>query len=102
MNDSHEVFQTLNATSIFIVFQGNTGLPGERGETGPRVNITFKIIFFKIKYTWIIFKKLQYIYKNWYFKIKFNGTFVKLGFYLIFILFKYKLNFYILILYQRL
>jgi len=40
----------LNTTSMFTLFQGNTGLPGERGETGPRVNITFKIVLFLIEY----------------------------------------------------
>lgn len=29
--------------NIFF-FQGNTGLPGERGETGPRVNIELPVI----------------------------------------------------------
>lgn len=31
------------------ILQGNTGLPGERGETGPRVNIEWNINI-KIRY----------------------------------------------------
>lgn len=39
---------------MFTLFQGNTGLPGERGETGPRVNIIFKIVLFLIEYPCIL------------------------------------------------